>query len=88
MKVFDQIWLMTSQEPTTTTHVIGRNRRLRPGHANVTERERSQGENIDQTLTVLRFSSPHNERSQARTSGWASNSVFSSSPFASRLPGT
>jgi raffinose/stachyose/melibiose transport system permease protein len=23
MKVFDQIWLMTSQEPTTTTHVIG-----------------------------------------------------------------
>ncbi|HUJ09509.1 MAG TPA: extracellular solute-binding protein [Verrucomicrobiae bacterium] len=23
MKVFDQIWLMTNQEPTTTTHVIG-----------------------------------------------------------------
>jgi raffinose/stachyose/melibiose transport system permease protein len=23
MKVFDQIWLMTSQEPTTATHVIG-----------------------------------------------------------------
>jgi len=23
MKVFDQIWLMTSQEPTTKTHVIG-----------------------------------------------------------------
>jgi len=23
MKVFDQIWLMTNQEPTSTTHVIG-----------------------------------------------------------------
>ena len=34
---------------------IGKNRRLRPGHAQVTALERSQGEQIDHTLTVLRF---------------------------------
>ena len=34
---------------------IGRNRRLRPGHAQVTELERAQGAQIDNTLTVLRF---------------------------------
>ncbi len=45
----------------TMPFVIGRNRRLRPGHANVTDLERSQGENIDQALTVLRFT--HAERS-------------------------
>ena len=39
----------------STTCVIGRNRRLRPGHAAITDTERAQGTNIDQTLTVLRF---------------------------------
>jgi len=34
-------------------------------------------------LIVLRFISAHSEPSQARTSGWASNSVFNSSPLAS-----
>jgi neutral ceramidase len=34
---------------------IGRNRRLRPGHAQVTELERAQGAEIDHILTVLRF---------------------------------
>ena len=34
---------------------IGRNRRLRPGHAQVTELERAQGSEIDHTLSVVQF---------------------------------
>ncbi|MCL4506013.1 MAG: neutral/alkaline non-lysosomal ceramidase N-terminal domain-containing protein [Chloroflexi bacterium] len=34
---------------------IGRNRRMRPGHARVTDLERTQGSEIDHTLTVLQF---------------------------------
>ncbi|HEY3342874.1 MAG TPA: neutral/alkaline non-lysosomal ceramidase N-terminal domain-containing protein, partial [Anaerolineae bacterium] len=41
---------------------IGKNRRLRPGHAHVSALERSQGEQIDHTLTALRFERPHTGR--------------------------
>ena len=34
---------------------IGRNRRMRPGHAQVTALEHAQGADIDHTLTALRF---------------------------------
>ncbi|MCL5995447.1 MAG: neutral/alkaline non-lysosomal ceramidase N-terminal domain-containing protein [Chloroflexi bacterium] len=37
----------------TTSLPIGKNRRLRPGHAQVTELERAQGAAIDHTLTVI-----------------------------------
>lgn len=39
----------------STAFPIGRNRRMRPGHAQVTELERAQGAEIDHTLTALRF---------------------------------
>ena len=42
----------------TTDFPIGKNRRLRPGHARVSALEREQGEHIDHTLTVLRFEQP------------------------------
>ncbi len=45
-----------------TNFPIGKNRRLRPGHANVSALERSQGEQIDHTLTVLRFEQPETGR--------------------------
>ncbi len=38
-----------------TAYPLGRNRRLRPGHAQVSAVERRQGESIDHTLTVLHF---------------------------------
>jgi neutral ceramidase len=41
-----------------TNFPIGKNRRLRPGHARVSDLERAQGEQIDHTLTVLRFEQP------------------------------
>ena len=45
-----------------TNFPIGKNRRLRPGHAHVSALERSQGEQIDHTLTVLRFEQPDTGR--------------------------
>ena len=47
-----------SLTPVTVAHgatrlPIGKNRRLRPGHAQVTELERAQGAAIDHTLTVI-----------------------------------
>ena len=45
-----------------TNFPIGKNRRLRPGHAHVSALERSQGEQIDHTLTVLRFERPDTGR--------------------------